>query len=178
MLCLSIREPWASAIVDGVKTIEVRYWDWMPERVLQAAEAHALVAIHASRKVEDWAIEYFKKQGIPANINPDPGLGCVIGIAELARIRTYETQAEFDGDWVRHFNPGWIPPAGRTERARCFGICFQPNAIRLKKPIPILGQLGFFSADIENALEPDAVKNLNLHFPHHQRRGAEAIHAG
>jgi hypothetical protein len=52
-LCLSVRQPWASAIVAGIKLVENRTWP-PPDRVIGTR-----ILIHAGNSFEDYAVDEF-----------------------------------------------------------------------------------------------------------------------
>ena len=85
MKALSVRQPWALAIVDGVKTIEIRSWatDYRGE---------LLICASAAPKNEFWSDENF-----------DPPIirllhsGCVLGSVNLVDVRPMVKADEYDG---------------------------------------------------------------------------------
>ncbi len=85
MMALSVKQPWALAIVDGVKTIEVRSWatDYRGE---------LLICASAAPKNEFWSDE-----------NLDPPVvrllhaGCVLGSVKLVDVRPMIKADEYEG---------------------------------------------------------------------------------
>jgi hypothetical protein len=72
MKAITLHEPWASAMADGLKSIETRGW---------GTDYRGPVAIHAGKKLVDWfeaprvAMQHYKPREFP--------YGCVVAIGEL-----------------------------------------------------------------------------------------------
>lgn len=90
---LSLKQPWATLLVHGRKSIEVRNWSTpRRERVL----------IHAARipdeRPEAWTF-------VPRELHEHAQLlGGVIGSAELVDCLTYDSLETFAVDQAKHFN--------------------------------------------------------------------------
>jgi hypothetical protein len=99
---LSIKQPWATLLVYGYKSIEVRSWP---------TARRGRILIHAAR-VPDPRPEAWKK--VPVELQPAAQLaGGIIGAGELTACLTYRTRAEFAADQEKHLNdPEWFqnPP--------------------------------------------------------------------
>jgi hypothetical protein len=98
MFALSLKQPWATLLVHGLKTIEVRRWPTARrERIL----------IHAARvpdeRREAWA-------HVPPEVLPAAQLvGGIIGIGDLTDCVDYCNLADFAADQARHLNePAWF----------------------------------------------------------------------
>ncbi len=97
---LSIKQPWATLVVHGLKTVEVRRWP---------TTRRGRILIHAARVPDDrpegWA-------RIAGELGPlAKQLGGIIGAAELADCVSYRTLEAFVGDQERHLNePVWYEP--------------------------------------------------------------------
>ncbi len=97
---LSIRQPWATLIMAGIKTIEIRSW---------ATQIREKIAIHASSIIDDhppaWKL-------VPTDYQQLAQLrGGVIGVAELVQCRLYRTLTEFSQDNAEHWNEmEWFSP--------------------------------------------------------------------
>lgn len=134
---LSIRQPWATAIIDLGKDIENRDWRY-------GSKFRGDVCVHAAKtkKKAEWppAIEFidnvFREIMDPdysgpieskPTILPEPYMtsywfGCIIGVVEVV-------------GWVDNSqSPWWMGPGGLVLR----------NPRRIKTVIPVRGQLGFF----------------------------------
>lgn len=80
MKALSIREPWASLIVLGIKRVENRSW---------GTKYRGPLLIHAANKFDrdgwDWVLQNAKRLGYPQILHfPPPFMkGGIIGVAEL-----------------------------------------------------------------------------------------------
>ena len=94
---LSLKQPWATLLVYGYKTIEVRRWP---------TARRGSILIHAARvpdlRAEAWAL-------LPAELHEAAQLqGGIIGAGELTDCITYRSLAAFATDQSRHLNdPSW-----------------------------------------------------------------------
>jgi (5-formylfuran-3-yl)methyl phosphate synthase len=126
---LSIKQPWATLLVHGRKTIEVRRWSTL---------RRGRVLIHAARIADDrpeaWA-------HITPALAPTTKLrGGIIGAAQLVGCTTYSSRAAFAKDRAQHLNePDWfVAPA-------LYGFVFE-NTL----PLPFrrcTGSLHFFEVE-------------------------------
>ena len=140
MKCLSVRQPWAWAIIHGGKDIENRSWK-TPYR--------GLVAIHAGVKFDmgraDWHDFSTGQYGEPwhsmargYNKQDDHVLGAIIGVVEVVEcIPSYAC----DSPWKAGPDPDYF----------CWKLA---NPRALVEPIPLKGSLGLFNlpSDIEQAI--------------------------
>ena len=114
---LSVKQPWAWAIVSGLKRVENRSW---------ATKYRGTIYIHASRQVDSWGKEWFAKHKI--KLPSDLPTGVVIGTCELVDVVSGEQGPRF-GKWF--FGPkGWVVKNPRT----------------LPQPIAMKGTLGLTRA--------------------------------
>jgi ASCH domain len=110
---LSVKQPWAWAIVSGLKHVENRSW---------ATPYRGTVYIHASRQLDASGIAWFGKHKI--KLPRDLPTGAVVGKCELVNV-VDRTQGRRFGKWF--FGPkGWVVKDPR----------------RLPCPIKMKGQLG------------------------------------
>jgi hypothetical protein len=126
---LSIKQPWASLLVAGLKTIEVRSW---PTRI------RGRVLIHAARIADGRADAW---QWVPDGLRPLTELGGgIIGEAELIDCVRYATAGAFAADCERHRNePDWFQDRG------LYGFVFRNAA-----PLPFRkcpGNVRFFRVE-------------------------------
>jgi hypothetical protein len=128
---LSIKQPWATLLVHGHKTVEVRGW---------STQRRGRVLIHAGRvpdrREQAWA-------QVPANLKEKARLlGGIVGEAELTDCLRYTSAEAFAADRPRHLNdPGWF------RAPRLYGFTFANSA-----PLPFRryrGALFFFPVDGE-----------------------------
>jgi hypothetical protein len=121
---LSVRQPWASYIAGGLKSIELRSW---------ASEYRGWLWIHASRQPDLEAMNLFK---LNASEFPTGGL---VGIAYLAACALIETP----GKWIalrnEHRSPGSFSPGTYGWRFR--------DTVALREKITSRGELRLFSLD-------------------------------
>jgi hypothetical protein len=125
---LSVKQPWATLIVHGVKTIEIRGWP---------TARRGKIYIHAARVADDrphgWKL-LPKKAAETANLR-----GGFIGIAEIVDCLTYKTREEFTRDKDLHLNdPSWFTDTS------LYGFRFTGPEIVEFQSFP--GWLRFFSA--------------------------------
>lgn len=97
---LSLKQPWATLLVHGIKSIEVRRWP-------TARRGHVL--IHAARipdgRERGWSL-------VPTRLRAEAQVvGGIIGAADLTDCLTYRNSADFAADQERHRNdPAWFEP--------------------------------------------------------------------
>src|SRR5437588_9474272 len=95
---LSLKQPWATLLVYGLKTIEVRRWP---------TARRGLILIHAAR-VPDHRPEAWAK--LPLELHSVARLlGGIVGEGELTDCVAYTTREAFANDQERHLNdPAWF----------------------------------------------------------------------
>jgi hypothetical protein len=122
-VALSVRQPWASLLVFGLKTIEIRSW---------TTQYRGRLFIHASRTPDDLAMRRFRLDSAPT--------GALIGTVELVDIErmTTESWEELADD---HLQVGPFVPGSYGWHLR--------NPILLPKPIPVSGNRGLFPVSPE-----------------------------
>ena len=126
---LSIKQPWASLLISGRKTIEVRSW---------TTRIRGRILIHAAR-VPDSRPEAWK--WVTDDIRPLTALGGgIIGEAQLFECRSYPQATAFVTDLSLHLNdPSWFQEKG------LHGFVFR-NAVPLPfRPWP--GNVRFFTVE-------------------------------
>jgi len=99
---LSIKQPWATLLVHGLKTIEVRRW---PTARL------GRVLIHAARIPDDRPEGWNR---VPEHLLETAKLqGGILGAAQLISCRAYKYLEAFSQDLDKHLNePDWFELAG------------------------------------------------------------------
>jgi predicted transcriptional regulator len=129
MKALSIRQPWASLVVNGDKTIEIR--SWRPRNMAFPQR----IWIHAGQQMD---MEMLSESAI----TPDLPRGAIIGQATLTGIIRYMTQEHWLKDLSRHLN--------RPDHYKkgLYGFALSkpkpyPAPVRLK------GRLGFFDVPLD-----------------------------
>jgi hypothetical protein len=95
---LSLKQPWATLLVHGLKTIEVRRWP---------TARRGPILIHAAR-VPDHRPEAWAK--LPLALHQAAHLlGGIVGEGDLTGCVTYATREAFAADEERHLNdPAWF----------------------------------------------------------------------
>lgn len=125
MIALSVRQPWAWLIVNGIKTVENRTWatKYRGPLLIHASKTFALTQIDLSELRRDFHTEF----GI---IIPEPlPTGGVVGVVDLVDCVT-ECTDEIDADW---------------HEEGCYAFI-----LRNAKPLPykpLSGRLGLFTVD-------------------------------
>jgi len=126
-VALSIKQPWATLVVHGIKTIELRSW---------RTERRGWVYIHTGRGVESspaaWA-------HVPNNLASfAEQRGGIIGRVRIVGCKEYSTRAAFAADRGKH-----LVPARWYSGSRLFGFeCADAAPLDL---IPCKGQLFFWN---------------------------------
>jgi hypothetical protein len=121
---LSVRQPWASYIASGLKSIELRSW---------ASEYRGWLWIHASRQPDLEAMSVFN---LNATEFPTGGL---LGIAYLASCSLIGTTGEWIALRNEHRSPGQFTPGTYGWRFR--------DTVALREKIASRGELRLFSLD-------------------------------
>jgi hypothetical protein len=129
MFALSLKQPWATLLVRGRKTIEVRNWP---------TARRGRVLIHAARlpdeRPEAWTL-------VPeALLDEARTVGGIIGSGEIVECRAYRSPESFAGDQAAHLNePSWFRPPV------LYGFVFASPAVLPFRPLP--GWMRFFKVD-------------------------------
>jgi hypothetical protein len=100
MYALSLKQPWATLLVHGLKTVEIRRWP-------TARLGHVL--IHAARMSDPQEQAWNR---LPEQLRAEADkTGGIIGAGELTGCIAYHTAAAFAADRNRHLNdPTWFRP--------------------------------------------------------------------
>ncbi len=95
---LSLKQPWATLLVHGLKTIEIRRW---PTR------QRGRILIHAARVPDPKPWAWAK---LPAELRQQAALvGGIVGVGELTGCIAYRNAEVFAADQQRHLNdPAWF----------------------------------------------------------------------
>ena len=126
---LSLKQPWATLLVHGLKTIEVRRWP---------TARRGRVLIHAARIPDDRPEGW---QRLPAHLKENAQLlGGILGAAELIGCQKYNNLEDFLKDEQKHLNePSWFEPAG------LYGFAFADAEVLPFREYP--GWMRFFPVD-------------------------------
>lgn len=118
MKVISIRQPWASLIVAGIKDIENRSW---------VTQYRGKVLVHAAQKVDKKGMELVRKMGLPQAMiesMTNEYVGGIIGEVEIV-------------DCVKHSDSQWFEgPYG-----------FVLKNAKERKFLPMKGKLGIFECE-------------------------------
>lgn len=123
MKALVVRQPWASLIASGEKTIEVRSWrtDYRGPLLICAAKAHSGA----------WVREITVPRPLPILDGPRGVMICVVDLVDIKR-----------GSIVHRWDAG-IDPTGQFA-----WVLANPRPV---KQLPIVGRLGLFDVDVSTA---------------------------
>lgn len=139
MKCISLWQPWASAIFLGYKTIETRSWE---------TKYRGELLIHAAKTFPNIAQDFAATElSVGRGLERVP-LGAILGVVELESIGATEDQDYFISALERRYGDfSW----GR------FGWQLQ-NPRQFKEPISYSGRQGLF--DVPDSVVAEAMKGL------------------
>ena len=122
-VALSVRQPWASLLVMGIKTVELRNW---------ATSYRGPVIVHASKNIDSSAARRLHLPNMP--------IGCLIGEAELVSVEPL-TPARWEELSDSHLQHGPYPGGGYAWHFDSVRAFYQP--------VNCVGKLGLFTVTIE-----------------------------
>lgn len=125
-IALSIRQPWASLIVWGIKNVEVRSW---------RTNYRGRLIIHAGLTVDDSNLARFGLENLPT--------GALIGTVDLTEVQQF-TEASWDELAEDHLSHGAFSD-------KCYAWHLT-NPKPFEKPIPYSGKQGLFQVMIEEGM--------------------------
>ena len=123
MKVLTIKEPWATLIIDGYKKYEFRSWK---------TNYRGKILIHAGMSLERDMLEKFKDYNLRCT------KGAIIGEAEITDCILVDE--EFN-EKIRKINPIVY---GRSNHVENYAWKLE-NVIKYDKPIPVKGKLGLWN---------------------------------
>lgn len=99
-VALSLKQPWATLVVHGLKVIEIRRW---------STDRRGRIYVHASKTVDPRPEAWAK---LPAHLQPAAAItGGLVGEAEITGCITYSDVTAFRVDHMLHFNhESWFTP--------------------------------------------------------------------
>lgn len=117
--CLSVRQPWADLIVDGVKDVENRRW---------STTFRGAVLIHAARRIEQDDVGRVRRDlGLAPEQEYRPVTGAILGMTRIVDCVSRHPSRFFSGP---------------------YGFVLE-DSVRFERPIPYRGRLGFFPVPVE-----------------------------
>lgn len=126
MKVLTIKEPWASLIIEGYKKYEFRSWK---------TTYRGKILIHAGLNIEKDMLERFKDYELNCI------KGAIIGEAELVDCVLVDSELN---QQLRKIDPIVY---GRSNHVETYGWKLK-NVKKYEKPIPCKGKLGLWNYDI------------------------------
>lgn len=126
MKVLTIKEPWATLIIEGYKAYEFRSWK---------TKYRGKILIHAGMSLERDNAEKFK------DYNLEYSKGAIIGEAEIVDCIFVTKEVN---DELRKINPLVYGKSGHVEKY----AWKLENVKKYDKPIPVKGQLGLWNYEI------------------------------
>ncbi len=136
MKTLSIQQPWASAIMAGVKRVENRVWS-DPYR--------GPLLIHASKKVDPAGANILKAAGVDVGQFADAPRGAIIGVVKLVAIIRFGAIERVQ----RHFLDDGLGRELRDDVLAFGPYCWiLENPRPLPEPVPWRGRLKLFDVDL------------------------------
>jgi hypothetical protein len=162
MKCISLKQPWATLIILGIKRQEIRTWGTLYRGQL---------AIHASRRFPEEARRLcqvepfrsiFRKFGFRGEC--DLPKGAVLGVVQLADCRAIAVQDRLTMEQLAY--PTFPSPTGggQGRRPGCWVWEFT-DPRPLARPLPFRGQMGIYNVmisemDLTEATMPLLRSNL------------------
>ncbi|WP_102158695.1 ASCH domain-containing protein [Zhihengliuella halotolerans] len=126
MKALTVRQPWAWAIISGAKTVENR---------TRRTHHRGRIAIHVAKRPDPDAI--WDQEAIPANFGNVIGTVEIVGCHHADDCARHLTRKE--GPYTEHCSPFANPDAWHWELA----------GARPVTPFPATGKLGLWQIDME-----------------------------
>lgn len=127
-LALSVRQPWASLIVLGLKTVEIRSWP---------TNYRGCLFIHATKTLDERGMKRFQIESPPT--------GALIGTVELIRVERF-TESTWEELADAHLDIGPFSPG--------LYAWHMANPMLLPEPVPYRGDRGLFQITIDDTFEP------------------------
>jgi predicted transcriptional regulator len=134
MKALSIRQPWATLVVNGDKNIEIR--SWRPRNMAFPQR----IWIHAGRQID---MEMLAESAI----TPDLPRGAIIGEVMMTGIIRYTDREHWLKDLSRHLNR-----PDRYKKGLYGFILSEPKPCPV--PVGLKGRLGFFDVPLDLHFSP------------------------
>ena len=125
MKCLTVKQPWASLIIDGYKKYEFRSWK---------TNYRGKIFIHAGKNIEKDMLERFQEYHL------DYELGAIIGEAEL--VDCILVDERFNQELIK-INPIVYGKSNHVEKYAWKLV----NIKKYDKPIYVQGKLGLWNFD-------------------------------
>jgi hypothetical protein len=118
LYALSIKQPWATLVVAGLKSVEVRRWP---------TSRRGQVLIHAARVPDPRELGW---KLVPPELSESAQLaGGIVGMAELTECLAYHDLESFNADQAKHRNdPTWFlePVLYGFQFANPVSLAFRP----------------------------------------------------
>jgi len=142
MMCLSVRQPWATLIIAGIKNVENRKWDTRLRGALaihasKTSDQQAMYFLHQIMRedpgVKTAIMEYGQRTGIDMLRLDSYPTGAVIGFVNLIDIRSPGIVDDDHRVWRDPMQHGWV----------------LRSPIELDEKQPLGGRLGLFDVTVK-----------------------------
>ena len=145
MKAITVKQPWASLIVEGIKDIENRTWKTnFRGRVLVHAGMAKTSGLMARYLSYDQHIEFRKKVGYSGLDFLEP-LGCIIGSVEIVDCVINHPSILAEKTINKTY---WKDGKNYIEKVKPIYNWVLSNPIKFKKPISAKGKLSFWESEI------------------------------
>ena len=140
--CITIKQPWASLIVEGIKDIENRTWktNFRGRVLVHAAAKPANIKYEIEGQASIKEIQMFSALG---RAEEDDLFGCIIGSVEIV-------------DCVIHHPSIWADKSSEfmLQSGKPIYNWVLANPIKFPDPIPMKGKLSFWESECEILICP------------------------
>lgn len=138
MKTITIKQPWASLIVEGIKDIENRTWK---------TKFRGRVLIHSSAKLDGYSLteEQFTESGAKVLWDSDDQTSMIIGSVEIV-----DCVINHESIWAEKTAKNYYDETGEFYEVKPTYNWFLANPIKFDKPIEnVKGKLSLWDFDIE-----------------------------
>jgi activating signal cointegrator 1 len=125
-VALSIRQPWTSLILLGLKSVEIRSWP---------TSYRGPLFLHAAKTLDEHALKRFRLSDIPT--------GCLIGVVDLMNVEPF-TPATWRKLAPEHLDTGPFTPG--------LYAWHLANPRPLRRPVPWRGDRSLFEIEVPEDL--------------------------
>ncbi len=143
--CITIKQPWASLIVEGIKDIENRTWktNFRGRALVHAAAKPANIKYEIEGQASIKEIQMFSALG---RAEEDDLFGCIIGSVEIV-----DCVINHPSIWAEKtiHKTYWENGKHYLEKVKPIYNWVLANPIKFPEPIPMKGKLSFWESECE-----------------------------